>query len=101
MVIDIDLKYHTVVFGSYEDIGPKPDTLKYFIEKFSDKELIPTTFQELGPKGVVNRFKLTASDEVWLIVVITVAREKFCQLPSFTLGCAWRTHPHILLVIYL
>ncbi len=66
-MIDIDLKYHTVVFGSYEDIGPNPDTLKYFIEKFSSKELIPTTFQEIRPNGVVNRFSLTTSDEVWLI----------------------------------
>ncbi len=64
---EINLKYQVVLFGSYQDIGPKPDTLKYFIEAFADKELIPTTFQELTPEGAINRFSLTSSDEVWLI----------------------------------
>ncbi len=64
---DIDLRYQTVLFGNFEDIGPKPDVLKYFIDKFSDKELIPTTFQELTPHGPINRFSLITSDEVWSI----------------------------------
>ncbi|TVR82966.1 MAG: hypothetical protein EA412_01210 [Chitinophagaceae bacterium] len=64
---DIDLRYQTVLFGNFEDIGPKPETLKYFIDKFSDKELIPTTFQELTPQGPINRFSLITSDEVWLL----------------------------------
>lgn len=64
---DIDLRYQTVLFGNFEDIGPKPDVLKYFIDRFSDKELIPTTFQELTPQGPINRFSLITSDEVWLL----------------------------------
>ena len=63
----INIKYQTVLFGNFEDISPKPDNLKYFIELFSDKELIPTTFQEIGPGGAVNRFSLTDTDQVWLI----------------------------------
>ncbi len=63
----IDFKFQVVLFGTYEDISPKPDSVKYFLNAFSDKELIPTTFQEIGPKGAVNRFSLTNSDETWLI----------------------------------
>jgi hypothetical protein len=66
-MIDINLKYQVVLFGSYEDIAPNPETIKYFIEKFSDKGLIPTTFQELSPNGVINRFSLASSDGKWLI----------------------------------
>lgn len=63
----INIKYQVVLFGNFEDISPKPDNLKYFIELFSDKELIPTTYQEIGPGGAVNRFSLTDTDQVWLI----------------------------------
>lgn len=61
------IKYQVVLFGSYGEILPKPDNIKYFMEKFGEKELIPTTFQEIGPQGAINRFSLTNSDESWLI----------------------------------
>lgn len=63
----INIKYQLVLFGSYGEILPKPDNIKYFMDAFSDKELIPTTFQEIGPEGALNRFSLTNSDESWLI----------------------------------
>lgn len=66
-MIDINLKYQAVLFGSYEEIAPKPDIIKYFLEKFSDKELIPTTFQEIRPNGTINRFNLSSNDGMWLI----------------------------------
>ncbi len=63
----IDIKFQVVLYGTYGDILPKPDNIKYFIDSFSDKELIPTTRQEIGPNEAVNRFSLTNSDESWLI----------------------------------
>jgi len=66
-MIDINLKYQAVLFGSYEEIAPKPEVIKYFIERFSDKELIPTTFQEFSPNGAVDRFSLSSSNGMWLI----------------------------------
>jgi hypothetical protein len=66
-MIDIDLKYQVVLFGSYEDIAPKPEIIKFFIESFADKGLIPTTFQEVSPAGIINRFSLSSSDGLWLI----------------------------------
>lgn len=63
----IDIKFQVVLYGTYGDILPKPDNIKYFIDSFSEKELIPTTWQEIGPNGPVNRFSLTNSDESWLI----------------------------------
>lgn len=58
------------MFGSYEDIAPKPDTLKYLIDAFADKELIPTTVQELdvvNPVNPINRLSLKSTDEVWSV----------------------------------
>lgn len=63
----INLKYQIALYGTYGDILPKPDTIKYFIDSFSDKELIPTTWQEISPEGAVNRFSLTSPTESWLI----------------------------------
>jgi hypothetical protein len=64
-MIDINLKFQVVLFGSFEDISPKPETLKYLIDAFAEKELIPTTIQELGPNGIFNRISLKSSDNVW------------------------------------
>jgi hypothetical protein len=69
-MIDINLKYQIAIFGVFEDITPNSDTLKYLIETFADKELIPTTFQELNPiipDQIINRLSLKSSDDVWTI----------------------------------
>lgn len=66
-MIDIDLKYQAALFGSYEDISPTPHNIKYFLDKFEDKGLIPSTFQEFGPNGAINRFNLSSDDQVWVI----------------------------------
>lgn len=66
-MIDTNLKYQVALFGSFEDISPKPDILKYFIDAFLDKQLIPSTFQEFGPTGLLNRLSLKSTDDVWNI----------------------------------
>jgi hypothetical protein len=66
-MIEANLKYQIALFGSFEDISPKPDVLKYFIDAFADKQLIPTTFQELAPTGLLNRMSLKSTDDVWNI----------------------------------
>lgn len=70
-MIDIHLRYQASLFGAIEDISPKPEILKYFIDAFSDKQLIPTTFQEIGIAGVLTRLTLNSSDEVWRIEFAT------------------------------
>lgn len=66
-MIDINLKYHSALFGPMDDISPKPDVLKYFISAFADKDFIPTTIQELSPAGVKKLLALKTSDNVWSI----------------------------------
>jgi hypothetical protein len=69
-MIDINLRFQLAMFGSYEDISPKPDTLKYLIDAFADKELIPTTVQQLdlvNSLSPINRLSLKSTDEVWSI----------------------------------
>ncbi len=61
----IDIKYQAALFVNATDIGPKPDTLSHFITEFADKELIPATFQEIGPTGVMERFNLKDSKGIW------------------------------------
>lgn len=66
-MIDFALKYQAVVFASLEEISPTPDTMKYFIEEFKDKELIPSTFQEISANGVKNRFIFKSPNDEWNI----------------------------------
>jgi len=69
IMIDFALKYQAVIFGSFDEITPSPDTLSYFIDKFKEKELIPSTFQEIiPPTGVVkNRFIFKSLSDKWNI----------------------------------
>ncbi len=69
-MIDINLAFQLVLFGSYEDISAKPDTIRYFMDALKDKELIPTVFQEFkisnSPTPVTdNRLNLRSSDGDW------------------------------------
>ena len=63
----IDIKFQAAIFVNATDIGPKPDTLSYFITEFAEKELVPGTFQEIGPTGVLERFNLKDSKGTWNI----------------------------------
>jgi hypothetical protein len=70
-MIDINLSFQISMFGSYQDIAPSSNTIKYFIEKFSDQELIPTTFQEIdisNPLTPINRLSLRSTNEVWSVM---------------------------------
>lgn len=63
-------QFQVILFGNFEDIAPKPDTLKYFIEQFADKEVIPTTRQEIDfskPGVITNRVGLVSNDGLWSI----------------------------------
>jgi len=67
-MIDFAIKYQAVIFASLEEITPSPDTLKFFIDGFKDKELIPSMFQEIMPPGIVkNRFILKSPNDEWNI----------------------------------
>lgn len=68
-MIDINVKYQVALFGSFQDITPTPDILKYLIDSFAEKQLIPTTFQEIGNTGVLNRLILKSSDDIWNIEI--------------------------------
>lgn len=71
-MIDFALKYQALVFASLEEISPSPDTLKYFIEEFKDKELIPSMIQEISTNGEVkNRFIFKSQNDEWNIEFLT------------------------------
>ena len=71
----ISLKYQTAIFGNYDDIAPNIDNIKYFIEVFADKGLIPSQFKEyslnISNNTVKNsdssRLSLTSTDGMWNI----------------------------------
>ncbi len=66
-MIDFALKYQAVIFGSFDEITPSPNNLTYFINKFSDKELVPAMFQEVSNDGLKNRFTLKSPNDEWNI----------------------------------
>ncbi len=63
----INLKYQAPIFVNAVDISPNPNNLTYFISEFAEKELIPGTFQEIGPTGIIERFNLKDSKGIWSV----------------------------------
>jgi len=71
----INLRHQIVVFGNYDDITPNMENIKYFIEVFSDKNLIPSQFKEISFNVTGNtvknsdsaRLSLTSTNGMWNI----------------------------------
>lgn len=71
----ITLRHQIVVFGSYDDITPNMDNIKYFIDVFADKNLIPSQFKEISLNLTGNtvkntdlsRLSLTSTNGMWNI----------------------------------
>ncbi|MDE0471717.1 MAG: hypothetical protein OXH57_07225 [Ekhidna sp.] len=67
----IDLLFQVVLFGNFDDITPNPETIKYFLESYEDRNLIPNQFPEVnidavsGTGSTNNRLCLTSDDQSW------------------------------------
>ena len=67
----IDLRFQVVLFGNFDDITPNPKTIKYFLESYEGRNLIPNRFQEVNIDAVSetgstnNRLCLTSGDRSW------------------------------------
>ncbi|MBC6399464.1 MAG: hypothetical protein GDA42_00095 [Ekhidna sp.] len=66
-----NLRFQVVLFGNFDDIIPNPETIKYFLESYADRNLIPNQFQEVnidavsGINSTNNRLCLTSGDQSW------------------------------------
>ena len=71
----IDLLFQVVLFGNFDDITPNPENIKYFLESYEDRNLIPNQFPEVnididavsgtGSTNNNNRLCLTSGDQSW------------------------------------
>ena len=74
----IVLRYQISIFGSFDEIKPSAENIKFFIDKFSDKGFIPNQFTEVSleikselNKGTettnveTSRLRLSDSDKKW------------------------------------
>lgn len=75
----INLRYQISLFGSFDEIKPSADNIKFFIDRFSDRGFIPNQFVEASVeikseinKGIAttkniekSRLRLTDSDKKW------------------------------------
>lgn len=75
-MIDYRLKYQAVIFLNASDIQANSKNISLLMNEFSDKELIPNTFQELAniipilPQNAIipqNRFQLTSQNGEWVV----------------------------------
>ena len=64
-----NLKYQISLFGNYEEIVPNIETIKQFVELFTDEKLIPNQFKEfnLDLKEEMSRLSLTSIDNSFTI----------------------------------
>ena len=71
----INLRHQVVVFGNYDEITPNMENIKYFIEVFADKNLIPSQYKEISFNVTGNtvknsdsaRLSLTSINGMWNI----------------------------------
>jgi len=65
-MIDIRIRYQASIFVDVSDIIPNPDIITSLIDIFRDKNLIPSTFQEIGVSpGEMVRLRLSTTDNEW------------------------------------
>ncbi len=72
-MIDVHMQYQASLFADAKDITPVPDTMTQLITAFSDKALIPNTFQEIGSGSPVpqSRLGLSSPNGEWRILFAT------------------------------
>jgi hypothetical protein len=66
-MLDFPVKYQTSVFGNLADIEPTPEIISKILPLFSDKRLIPGTFQEIAPPSMGPRLSMSSKDNEWTI----------------------------------
>ncbi|MBE7653933.1 hypothetical protein [Tenacibaculum finnmarkense] len=72
----VNLKYQVIAFGNYNDVIPSAENMKFFLENFSDKGLIPNQVQEINvnvgngdlKNETITRLALTSQDKSWNIL---------------------------------
>ncbi|MCK8143376.1 hypothetical protein MW871_15905 [Flavobacterium sp. I-SCBP12n] len=68
-----NIKYQLVAFGNYDEVTPSAENMKFFLENFSDKGLIPSQMQQINlnvsnnnlKNESVSRLVLTTQDKSW------------------------------------
>lgn len=63
----INTKFQIVLFGSFEDIDPSIENMKFFFNTFSDKGFIPNVVNEVNLKVTNNDFKSDNINRVSLV----------------------------------
>ena len=77
-----NLKYQVSLFGIFQEIIPNSENMKFFIEKFSDKNLIPSQYNEISVSidaknnensnnTILQRLRLSTSNNMWDIRINT------------------------------
>lgn len=66
-MIDINLNYQIALFGNFQEISPSHEIIMYFLNEFTEKKLVPSTFQEISNNIVSERLTLSNENRSWLI----------------------------------
>lgn len=66
-MFDVIGKYQASLFVNATEIAPNPDVISTLLNMFRDKGLLPTTFQEIGPQGLIPlvRLRLNSPNKEW------------------------------------
>lgn len=66
-MFDVLGKYQASLFVKSTEIVPSPDVISTLLKMFSDKELLPSTFQEIGPQSLTPqvRLRLNSQNNEW------------------------------------
>lgn len=93
------LRYQISLFGNYDEINPNPETIKIFLDMFSDKAFIPNISNEINIelgnseplRKNIAKLRLSASDNSWNIsfgseridIILTNINIGTYEMPTF------------------
>lgn len=68
-MFEINGKYQASVFVKTNDMNPTPEVISELLKMFRDKELLPTTFQEISNESPIPavRLRLNSQNKEWVI----------------------------------
>jgi len=72
-MIDVNLKYQSVLFANCSGITLEPDSLQRLIKTFEKYKLIPTMYTEVSAGRLVNRVAMASPEENFAIQIGTMS----------------------------
>ncbi len=64
---EVPVRFQVCYFGDFSGVEPTAETIASLAKEFSDRKLLPGTYQEIGARGPRMRLSLRTADNEWVV----------------------------------